>query len=225
MLRQRRAHLFEAVDVYWFEEPLLPRHYGTSFSWQNHQHPYCCSESLYSASHFREYLAMGAAASSSRRSACGRDIPWLKIAHLAETFKCQDRPFSDGATCQLAAAVLTRSMWNTSHYWHGHAVEIEVIDGTQSRIEPHNPSTRAYVGWTMPAAPSPGTRSDWRVEALVQNRDAWLILRRRCPVMSRQEWSRTSTPSTLSNNVRAFWPQHRSSIDWHLHQVHTWSTD
>jgi L-alanine-DL-glutamate epimerase-like enolase superfamily enzyme len=82
----RRAKLFEPVDLDWFEEPLpaddIDGHArlqaGTSL-------PIAVGESLYSPSHFAEYL---------KRNACGIvqvDVariggitPWLKVAHLAE---------------------------------------------------------------------------------------------------------------------------------------------
>jgi L-alanine-DL-glutamate epimerase-like enolase superfamily enzyme len=82
----RRARLYEPVDLEWFEEPLpaddIAGHVrlqaGTSL-------PIAVGESLYSPTHFAEYL---------KRDACGVvqvDVariggitPWLKVAHLAE---------------------------------------------------------------------------------------------------------------------------------------------
>jgi L-alanine-DL-glutamate epimerase-like enolase superfamily enzyme len=82
----RRAKLFETIDLDWFEEPLpaddIDGHArlqaGTSL-------PIAVGESLYSTTHFAEYL---------KRNACGivqADVariggitPWLKVAHLAE---------------------------------------------------------------------------------------------------------------------------------------------
>lgn len=82
----RRAKLFEPVDLEWFEEPLpaddIDGHArlqaGTSV-------PVAVGESLYSPTHFAEYL---------KRNACGIvqvDVariggitPWLKVAHMAE---------------------------------------------------------------------------------------------------------------------------------------------
>jgi len=84
----RRARHYEAMDIAWFEEPLpaddlggharLAR--GTSI-------PIAVGESLYSPLHFREYLAAGACSVVQVDVArIGGITPWLKVAHLAETF-------------------------------------------------------------------------------------------------------------------------------------------
>ncbi|MBV9702948.1 MAG: mandelate racemase/muconate lactonizing enzyme family protein [Methylobacteriaceae bacterium] len=84
----RRARHYEAADIGWFEEPLpaddLDGHVRLCASTSI---PIAIGESLYSALHFREYL---------QRAACsvvqvdvariGGITPWLKTAHLAETF-------------------------------------------------------------------------------------------------------------------------------------------
>ncbi len=84
----RRARHYEPLDITWFEEPL------TADDLSGHQRlcastsvPIAVGESLYSPLHFREYL---------QRNACsvvqvdvariGGITPWLKVAHLAETF-------------------------------------------------------------------------------------------------------------------------------------------
>jgi L-alanine-DL-glutamate epimerase-like enolase superfamily enzyme len=84
----RRARLFEPLDLAWFEEPMPAEDLG------GHERlsalttlPIAIGESLYHVSHFREYL---------QRSACsivqvdvariGGITPWLKTAHLAESY-------------------------------------------------------------------------------------------------------------------------------------------
>ncbi|HHY49801.1 MAG TPA: mandelate racemase/muconate lactonizing enzyme family protein [Alphaproteobacteria bacterium] len=84
----RRARAYEPLDIGWFEEPL------TADDIEGHRRlaahttiPIAVGESLYSPLHFREYL---------ERHACsivqvdvgrvGGITPWLKVAHLAETF-------------------------------------------------------------------------------------------------------------------------------------------
>jgi L-alanine-DL-glutamate epimerase-like enolase superfamily enzyme len=84
----RRARHYEAIDIAWFEEPM------TADDISGHQRlvastsiPIAVGESLYSLLHFREYL---------QRNACsiiqvdvariGGITPWLKVAHLAESF-------------------------------------------------------------------------------------------------------------------------------------------
>ncbi|MSP89569.1 MAG: mandelate racemase/muconate lactonizing enzyme family protein, partial [Alphaproteobacteria bacterium] len=90
----RRARQFEALDLAWFEEPLpaedIDGHVKLSAATSL---PIATGESLYHPSHFREYL---------QRRACGivqADVariggitPWLKVAHLAESFNVQICP-------------------------------------------------------------------------------------------------------------------------------------
>ncbi len=84
----RRARHYEAADIGWLEEPLaaddVDGHVRLSASTTI---PIAVGESLYSAPQFRDYL---------QRRACsivqvdvariGGITPWLKVAHLAETF-------------------------------------------------------------------------------------------------------------------------------------------
>ena len=84
----RRARHYEAADIGWLEEPLpaddIDGHVRLSAATNI---PIAVGESLYSLSHFREYL---------QRRACsvvqvdvariGGITPWLKTAHLAESF-------------------------------------------------------------------------------------------------------------------------------------------
>ena len=84
----RRARQYEALDIGWLEEPLTADDLnGHIRLCQSTSIPIAVGESLYSALHFREYL---------QRNACsivqvdvgriGGVTPWLKTAHLAETF-------------------------------------------------------------------------------------------------------------------------------------------
>ena len=84
----RRARHYETLDIAWFEEPMPADDLGGHVRLAaNTSLPIAVGESLYSASHFREYL---------QREACsivqadvariGGITPWLKTAHLAETF-------------------------------------------------------------------------------------------------------------------------------------------
>ncbi|MBK1792957.1 mandelate racemase/muconate lactonizing enzyme family protein [Devosia sp. WQ 349] len=90
----RRARLYEPLDLGWYEEPLpaedLDGHQRLSASTTL---PIAVGESIYHPSHFREYL---------QRRACsivqvdvarvGGITPWLKVAHLAETFNVAVSP-------------------------------------------------------------------------------------------------------------------------------------
>ena len=84
----RRARHFEALDIAWFEEPLPADDLGGHVRLARHTSiPIAVGESLYSPLHFREYLAAGACSIVQADAArIGGITPWLKAAHLAETF-------------------------------------------------------------------------------------------------------------------------------------------
>lgn len=84
----RRARHYTELDLAWFEEPLpaedIEGHVRLSRSTTL---PIAIGESLYHPSHFREYLQRGACAIVQADVArIGGITPWLKVAHLAETF-------------------------------------------------------------------------------------------------------------------------------------------
>ncbi|MGH2389380.1 MAG: enolase C-terminal domain-like protein, partial [Chloroflexota bacterium] len=91
---RRWAHMLEQAGVYWFEEPLpaedLTGHTQLAASTSV---PIAVGESIYSLSHFREYLAAGAAGIIQVDAArIGGITPWLKTAHLAEAFNVKVAP-------------------------------------------------------------------------------------------------------------------------------------
>ena len=91
----RRARCLTPLDIAWLEEPLpaddLSGHQRLS---ESTTLPVAVGESLYSPQHFREYL---------QRCACsivqvdvariGGITPWLKVAHLADTFNVPVCPY------------------------------------------------------------------------------------------------------------------------------------
>ncbi len=84
----RRARLYEPLDLAWYEEPLpaedLGGHIRLSASTSL---PIAVGESIYSLQHFREYLQRDAASIVQADVArIGGITPWLKVAHLAESF-------------------------------------------------------------------------------------------------------------------------------------------
>ena len=90
----RRARLFDDLDLFWFEEPLpaddIAGHQRLAASTAV---PVAVGESMYSAGHFAEYLHRGAASIVQVDVArVGGITPWLKVAHLAETFNVQVAP-------------------------------------------------------------------------------------------------------------------------------------
>ncbi len=84
----RRARQFEAFDLAWFEEPLpaedMDGHVRLTAATTL---PIAVGESIYSLSHFREYLQNRACSIVQADVArIGGITPWLKVAHLAESF-------------------------------------------------------------------------------------------------------------------------------------------
>src|SRR6185369_1545688 len=84
----RRARLYEPLDLAWFEEPLPAEDLGGHIRLAaSTSIPIAVGESIYHPSHFREYLqhkACGIVQADVAR--IGGITPWLKVAHLAETF-------------------------------------------------------------------------------------------------------------------------------------------
>lgn len=105
---KRRARLFEPLNLFWFEEPLPAEDIsGHARLAAATSIPVAVGESIYSPSHFREYLAIGAAGIVQPDVArIGGITPWLKIAHLAETFNVKVAPhFLMELHASLTAAV------------------------------------------------------------------------------------------------------------------------
>jgi len=84
----RRARLMEPLDVAWFEEPLPAEDLGGHVRLsQSTSLPIAIGESIYHPSHCREYLAAGACSVVQTEVArIGGITPWLKTAHIAESF-------------------------------------------------------------------------------------------------------------------------------------------
>ena len=84
----RRARHYESADIAWFEEPLpaddLDGHIRLAASTSV---PVAVGESLYSLSHFREYMQKRACSIVQVDVArIGGITPWFKVAHVAESF-------------------------------------------------------------------------------------------------------------------------------------------
>ena len=153
---RRRAHLLEDLDLYWLEEPLPAEDLG------GHVHlaattsiPIAVGESIYSLSHFREYLAAGAAGIVQPDAArLGGITPWLKVAHLAEAFNVKVAPhFLMELHVSLAAAV-------PNAIYLEHIPQLRQI--TRSEIQ--------IVNGQALAPESPGVGIDWDREAIAKLR-------------------------------------------------------
>lgn len=85
---RRRAAAFEPVGLAWFEEPLPADDVsGHAVLARSTSIPIAVGESLYSVGQFRDYLHREAASIVQVDVArIGGITPWLKVAHLAETF-------------------------------------------------------------------------------------------------------------------------------------------
>lgn len=104
----RRARLYEPFDPAWLEEPLPADDVeGHSLLARSTSIPIAVGETMYSLSHFREYLCAGAASIVQPDVArIGGITPWLKVAHLAEAFGVPVAPhFLMELHVSLAAAV------------------------------------------------------------------------------------------------------------------------
>ena len=84
----RRARHYEQFDLAWFEEPLPAEDLnGHVLLAQSTSLPIAVGESIYSISHLREYMHRGACSITQTDVArIGGITPWLKSAHIAESF-------------------------------------------------------------------------------------------------------------------------------------------
>ena len=84
----RRARHYEPLDLAWFEEPLPAEDLGGHVRLaRSTSLPIAIGESIYHPSIFREYLQRGACSIVQADVArIGGITPWLKVAHLAESF-------------------------------------------------------------------------------------------------------------------------------------------
>jgi len=84
----RRARAYERFNLAWLEEPLPAEDLGGHQELAAHTDiPIAVGESLYAPAHFREYLERDACSIVQVDCArIGGITPWLKVAHLAETY-------------------------------------------------------------------------------------------------------------------------------------------
>jgi L-alanine-DL-glutamate epimerase-like enolase superfamily enzyme len=145
----RRARHYERLDLAWFEEPLpaedLDGHArlsaGTTL-------PVAVGESLYHPSHFREYLQRRACSIVQADVArVGGITPWLKTAHLAETFNVDVCPhFLMELHVGLCAAAPNAA-------WVEYIPQLDDITSSRLGIED---------GYALPSdAPGLGIEWDW----------------------------------------------------------------
>jgi len=127
----RRARRFEEFDLGWFEEPLPAEDLGGHVMLRESTSlPIAVGESLYSISHFREYLQRGACTIIQTDAArIGGITPWLKCAHLAESFNVPVCPhFLMELHVGLCAAVPNAP-------WVEYIPQLDVVMKNSMRIE------------------------------------------------------------------------------------------
>ena len=148
----RRARLYEAADIGWFEEPLpaddVEGHARLSRATTI---PIAIGESLYSPPQFRDYLQRGACSIVQVDVArIGGITPWLKTAHLAETFNVRVCPhFLMELHVALCCAV-------PNARWLEYIPQLDDITADRMKI---------HEGHAFPSA-SPGLGIDWNFEAI-----------------------------------------------------------
>jgi L-alanine-DL-glutamate epimerase-like enolase superfamily enzyme len=160
----RRARHFEALDIAWFEEPLPAEDLGGHVRLAaSTSLPIAVGESIYSLQHFREYL---------QRQACsivqadvariGGITPWLKVAHLAESFNVAICPhFLMELHVSLTAASLAAK-------WVEYIPQLDSLTRSRIRIEDG-----------MALAPdAPGNGIDWDWAAIEAQAVSQTTLRR-----------------------------------------------
>ena len=154
----RRARHYEALDVLWFEEPLPAEDLnGHVLLSRSTSLPIAIGESLYHPSHFREYLQRGACSIVQVDvGRVGGITPWLKVAHLAETFNVQVCPhylmeIHLGLCCAVPNAT-----------WLEHIPQLDDI--TVSRITIQD-------GYALPSD-RPGLGIEWDWKAIEKRRNA-----------------------------------------------------
>ncbi|MBX6321474.1 MAG: mandelate racemase/muconate lactonizing enzyme family protein [Rhodospirillaceae bacterium] len=148
----RRAAAYAPFDLGWLEEPLPAEDLG------GHERlsrsttiPVAVGESIYHPSHFREYLQRGACSVVQADVArVGGITPWLKVAHLAETFNVPICPhFLMELHVSLCAAVPNAP-------WLEYIPQLDPITARPMRIE---------GGYAVPAD-EPGLGIEWEWDAI-----------------------------------------------------------
>lgn len=154
----RRARHLAELDIAWFEEPLPAEDLnGHVLLSQSTTVPIAIGESLYHPAHFREYLQRGACSIVQVDvGRVGGITPWLKVAHLAETFNVQVCPhYLMEIHVGLCAAVPNAS-------WVEHIPQLDELTGEHLRVE---------GGYAYPSL-RPGLGIDWNWEAIRRLRRA-----------------------------------------------------
>jgi L-alanine-DL-glutamate epimerase-like enolase superfamily enzyme len=157
----RCAKMLEELNIAWFEEPLpaddVSAHVALATSTSV---PIAVGESMYSPSQFKDYLHFGAASIIQVDVArIGGITPWLKVAHLAETYNVAVCPhFLMEIHLPLVCAVPNAS-------WLEYIPQLDSVTGQKMKIEdglavaPDEPGLGIDWDWDAIKAQEAGTRS------------------------------------------------------------------
>jgi len=155
----RRARHYEAFDLGWLEEPMPAEDLGGHMRLSRSTSlPIAVGESIYHPSHFREYLQRDACSIVQADVArVGGITPWLKTAHLAETFNV---PICPHFLMELHVA-LCCAVPNAP--WLEYIPQLDAITTSRLRIED---------GWAYPSEePGLGIAWDWDAIAVMRRDD------------------------------------------------------
>jgi L-alanine-DL-glutamate epimerase-like enolase superfamily enzyme len=148
----RRAHALRDLRLAWFEEPLPAEDLGGHIELAaKATMPIAVGESLYHPSHFREYLERRACSVIQVDCArIGGITPWLKVAHLAETFNAPVCPhFLMELHVSLSAAVPNGA-------WVEYIPQLDAVTTSRMVME---------GGYALPPD-TPGLGIDWDLPAI-----------------------------------------------------------
>lgn len=155
---RRRAHMWEQLDIAWFEEPLPADDVaGHALLAGGTEIPIAVGESLYSLRQFQDYLSRGAASVAQPDVVrIGGITQWLKTAHLAEAFNVPIAPHYLMELSVSAVAAVPNGRW-VEHVPELRAItegELAIRDGRVS--PPEEPGVG--IRWDLEAIQS--MRSD-----------------------------------------------------------------
>ena len=140
---RRRAHAYASLGLAWLEEPLPAEDRGGHVELASvATMPIAVGESLYHAAHFREYLASRACSIVQVDCArIGGITPWLKVAHLAETFNAAVCPhFLMELHVSLTAAVPNGA-------WVEYIPQLDAITTSRLTISAGPPAPPSAPAW------------------------------------------------------------------------------
>ncbi len=149
---KRRAKAFEPIDLFWLEEPLPADDVtGHAELAKSTSIPIAVGETMYSLMQFQQYLHQNAAGIIQVDVArIGGITPWLKVAHLAESFNVKVCPhFLMEIHVSLAAAV-------PNGLYVEHIPQLRGVTNSQIKIE---------NGHAL-APTTPGIGIDWNFSAI-----------------------------------------------------------